>query len=583
MPKAGQVLRTQNLKSKPQRQAALSSQTAAVARNGLYSTSRLTAVFVRLARMGFDGLQLQHPRSVLKLVARVKLAVIWRFGSQHRTQDFEPAHTQATQSAGVALTLAPVRTVINLRPVAVAATEINPQMHGGPQEAIALSAKVNGGHLAGLVTDRRHARVRLQPVWIINERSIHRKFRQQARRDFGTRTGQGFKQGVVGMLLKTFGDQEAMFLNLLFKGAQQGGERHGQHTFGLADGVGHAQLHRPGKSRQPLLAFVRLPEPVGVQKVFPLAFARFDQCLRCRKRDDKRPRGRDGPVVKRGERGGIVFIKRLLELVHQRRALFDEQHFIAAQQPQLLDARVGHGHGFPVLSFHAQGGGQGQTVNIIGFVSGGLTPLAIRFGTARVNVENQTARGQELFDSHRVSAFDRDGDFGKRRQLFPTTLPAIGGVVKAQACDHFGVAIQNQQVVMILRPIKTGEVCDLLPCVHNARFLFCVDGGLIGCPVHRQPNTAALLGRSSLRRLNTSRRRHRFTCQDPRRVGVTRPCWRRGKLAAGRMLARNRARGERRGQVIHSLPASGFRGRLRSAVNSLVNGIRRNETASAAV
>jgi hypothetical protein len=34
-PQTGQILRTQNLKSKPQRRAALSSQTAAVARNGL--------------------------------------------------------------------------------------------------------------------------------------------------------------------------------------------------------------------------------------------------------------------------------------------------------------------------------------------------------------------------------------------------------------------------------------------------------------------------------------------------------------------------------------------------------------------
>lgn len=61
-----------------------------------------------------------------------------------------------------------------------------------------------------------------------------------------------------------------------------------------------------------------------------------------------------------------------------------------------------------------------------------------------MNVENQTARCQELFDSHRVSSFDRDGDFGKRRQLLPATLPALGGMVEAQACDHFGVAIQNQ-------------------------------------------------------------------------------------------------------------------------------------------
>ena len=67
MPKEGTVLRKQNLKSNPQRRAALSRQTAAVARNALHSTSRPTAVFfsvllvISIAFDDLDGLQLQHP------------------------------------------------------------------------------------------------------------------------------------------------------------------------------------------------------------------------------------------------------------------------------------------------------------------------------------------------------------------------------------------------------------------------------------------------------------------------------------------------------------------------------------------
>ena len=66
-PKPGTVLRKQNPKSKPQRQAALSRQTAALARNAFHSTSRPTAVFFRarlvvaIAFQDFDEVQPQDP------------------------------------------------------------------------------------------------------------------------------------------------------------------------------------------------------------------------------------------------------------------------------------------------------------------------------------------------------------------------------------------------------------------------------------------------------------------------------------------------------------------------------------------
>src|ERR1700722_3876683 len=51
----------------------------------------------------------------------------------------------------------------------------------------------------------------------------------------------------------------------------------------------------------------------------------------------------------------------------------------------------------------------------------------------------------------------------------------------------------------------------------------------------------------------------------------SRPWRRRGKTAASRSMAGNH--GDCGGQVIHSLPAAGLRGRLRSAMNNLGHGI----------
>ena len=52
----------------------------------------------------------------------------------------------------------------------------------------------------------------------------------------------------------------------------------------------------------------------------------------------------------------------------------------------------------------------------------------------------------------------------------------------------------------------------------------------------------------------------------------SRPWRRRGKTAASRSMAGNHRNCG--GQVIHSLPAAGLRGRLRSAMNNLGHGIR---------
>jgi len=98
LPGAGQILRTQNLKSKPQRRAALSSQTAAVARNGLTALAARPLFSMRLAGIFFydlDGLQLHHPRAVLQLIARMHGRVIRRLVADHGRDDFEPAHSQA--------------------------------------------------------------------------------------------------------------------------------------------------------------------------------------------------------------------------------------------------------------------------------------------------------------------------------------------------------------------------------------------------------------------------------------------------------------------------------------------------------
>ena len=101
VPKTGHGFAKQNPNGQPQRRAALSSQTAAVARNGLTAPAARPLYFsclrlvVGIAFGDLNGLQLHHPGAVFELVARVNCGIIRRLVADHRGDDFEPAHSQA--------------------------------------------------------------------------------------------------------------------------------------------------------------------------------------------------------------------------------------------------------------------------------------------------------------------------------------------------------------------------------------------------------------------------------------------------------------------------------------------------------
>jgi hypothetical protein len=89
---------------------------------------------MRLAGIFFydlDGLQRHHPGAVLQLIARMNGRVIGRLVANHCRDDFEPAHSQAAQRAGVALAFFPVGYVIDARPVAIVPAQIPPQVNTG--------------------------------------------------------------------------------------------------------------------------------------------------------------------------------------------------------------------------------------------------------------------------------------------------------------------------------------------------------------------------------------------------------------------------------------------------------------------
>ena len=249
-----------------------------------------------------------------------------------------------------------------------------------------------------------------------------------------------------------------------------------------------------------------------MQEVFPAAFARLEQCLRRGEPFDERPRRRRAPILERLQCDGIILVKCLLKLIDKCRALFNQRHFIPAQQPQPLHQRFWCGQHAPAFSFQTQRIGQCPAIPAVSLRAAGQLARAIRFGTARMHRINAIAQHHQSFNDGAMPGFDRDGQFWKLFQLFLAELPTNRGVVKPKLAGDFSRAIQDQHIVMILRPIESGEVRDFLPCFHFFRFLSFGCGGTgRSDPVHSRPNTAALAGQSSLRLLNTSRWRRRFS------------------------------------------------------------------------
>ena len=60
------------------------------------------------------------------MIARMNGRVIRRLVADHGGDDFEPPHSQAAQRAGVALAFFAMRFVVDARPVAIMAAEVNP-------------------------------------------------------------------------------------------------------------------------------------------------------------------------------------------------------------------------------------------------------------------------------------------------------------------------------------------------------------------------------------------------------------------------------------------------------------------------
>ena len=148
----------------------------------------------------------------------------------HPPEQLQPAFAQAAQSAGVVMAFVPFGLIIGLGPVALFAGLVHPQVDGMAQEVITGEAKVRFAKLARLIGDRADPSLAHQAVGIRKEVASGADLAQQPRAQDLFSPGQGAKDVMVGMLLKSLGNARAILLDLALEDLEHLDPAQGQST-----------------------------------------------------------------------------------------------------------------------------------------------------------------------------------------------------------------------------------------------------------------------------------------------------------------------------------------------------------------
>lgn len=392
------------------------------------------------------------------MVSGVKRFVVRRFGLEHFPENFEPALSQATQRAGMRHFLLAFFLIVDLRPNTVGSAEVGPEMHGRSQEFVAGASDSDLVHLAGFEGDGSGAGDTLKFLSGRESLGISRTLGEHAWGEFIAETRQGTEQFMVGMLLEQFADSTAVQPQLLFEREQLLGQCDGQAALGRGDRSSAAETLRSSKYLEAFAVGLRPSQAAALEKLLPTLFASADQLFRAGELDHKLPSGSQSPVVEGLASRRIVLVDRLLKLVDQSGPLFDERDLIVAEQSEFLDERIVRLERPPGVSIESQGIGQTPGIDNVVLHPCRHLAFAIACGRLRLNgIDRHTALEQAL-DGRSAIGFDGHRQWEIGGDAIAKLTPACGGVFELKLLDDTALARDDDDVVLVLGPVETGEV-----------------------------------------------------------------------------------------------------------------------------
>lgn len=388
----------------------------------------------------------------------MEVGIVELVRAQHLPDDLEPALPQTAQRASVTFTFSAFLLVIHGRPRTGLATAVGPEMDDGAKVFVTMLAQKGFVNLARLKADRSRARDALEGFVIREAFWIDGQFGQQARREQRPGTGQGGEQRVVGVLTKEGLDHFPMVVDLSLQGAQDFGQAGGHLTLRRGDRRTAAELVRAGEDLQPARGGFRTPQQMRMQELFPATLAGLRQELRRGELENEIPGGRQHPLIKGFQRGGIIFLEGSLELVDQRGALFNEMDFVATQQPQFFGERIVGRDDFPVVTLGAQGGSQRPSIELIIFDAAGGFAFAVTRRADGIDGINGATADDELVNDQSALRLNGEGQCGKQFDAFAKLFPTRRGMGEAEVGNNLAVAIKDDYIMVVVGPIEAAEV-----------------------------------------------------------------------------------------------------------------------------
>ena len=392
------------------------------------------------------------------LVLGVQCFVVGRFGLEHLPKDFEPALSQTAKRTGVRHFLLAFLLVVGFGPDTVGAAEVDPEMDRGSQEFVAGASDSDFVHLAGFEGDGSRAGHTLKFLSGRESLGISRTLGEHAWGEFIAEAWQGTEQFMVGVLIEQFADSAAVEPQLLFEGEQLFGQCDGQAALGCGDGRGSSKALGRRKDLQAFAVGLGPSQAAALEELLPTFFAGTDQLLGGGELDDKLPSGGQSPVVEGLASCRIILVDRLLKLVDQGRSLFNERDLVATEQSEFLDERIVGLERPPGVTIEAQGVGQTPGIDKVVFHPCRHLAFAIACGRLRLNgVDPHTALEQSL-DGRSAIGFDGHRQWKTGGDAIAELTPACGGVFELELVDDAALACDDDDVVLVLGPVETGEV-----------------------------------------------------------------------------------------------------------------------------
>ena len=124
-------------------------------------------------------------------------------------------------------------------------------------------------------------------------------------------------------------------------------------------------------------------------------------------------------------------MQRRLKLVHQLSAFADEFNFIPAQQTQFVDQRIQRLECPPAMAIDPQRIPQAPCIQKVGLGAAGGFPIAIAFGTLRIDWINDHPALQQLFNSCALIGFDGGRQVRIGSDHFLPFGPTFGAVIES--------------------------------------------------------------------------------------------------------------------------------------------------------